>query len=131
MTSLAGFEALIRGLTVATHGRPFYSGWGLCEDLAPGADRGRRLALDELVAGALILYPRYLDPVAMKPCEPEQLLDRLSAARETAPRSALALGRLAHLSMRARYGLFNPIVRRLRARRGIRQGLGNGQGPDA
>ena len=119
MTSLAGFEALIRGLTVATHGRPFYSGWGLSEDLAPGADRGRRLSLDELVAGAMILYARYLDPVAMKPCSPEQLLDRLSAAREAAPRNALSIGRAAHLAMRARYGLLNPIVRALRNRRGV------------
>ncbi|MDP4023268.1 capsular biosynthesis protein [Methylobacterium sp. NEAU 140] len=119
MTSLAGFEALIRGLTVATHGRPFYAGWGLSEDLAPGADRGRRLALDELVAGAMILYPRYLDPVAMKPCTPEQLLDRLSEARAAAPPSALAIGRLAHLAMRVRYGLTNPIVRALRSRRGV------------
>ncbi|MDP4004130.1 capsular biosynthesis protein [Methylobacterium sp. NEAU K] len=119
MTSLAGFEALIRGLSVATHGRPFYSGWGLSEDLAPGADRGRRLTLDELVAGAMILYSRYLDPVAMKPCSPEQLLDRLSAAREAAPRSALSIGRTARLVMRARYGLLNPVVRALRSRRGV------------
>ncbi|SFL78047.1 capsular biosynthesis protein [Methylobacterium pseudosasicola] len=119
MTSLAGFEALIRGLSVATHGRPFYSGWGLSEDLAPGADRGRKLTLDELVAGAMILYSRYLDPVAMKPCSPERLLDRLSAAREAAPRTALSIGRTAHLVMRARYGLFNPIVRALRNRRGV------------
>ncbi|TXN19673.1 capsular biosynthesis protein [Methylobacterium sp. WL9] len=120
MTSLAGFEALIRGLTVAVHGRPFYAGWGLTEDLAPNADRGRRLALDELAAGALILYPRYLDPVAMKPCEPEQLLDRLSAVRDAAGPSRLAIGSVRHGVMRARYALLNPIVRRLRARRGVR-----------
>jgi capsular polysaccharide export protein len=119
MTSLAGFEALIRGLTVAVHGRPFYAGWGLSEDLAPGADRGRRLALDELVAGALLLYPLYLDPVAMKPCSAEQLLDRLSAARAAAGPSRLALSQGALLRMRARYVLLNPIVRRLRRKRGI------------
>ena len=122
MTSLAGFEALIRGLTVATHGRPFYAGWGLTEDLAPGADRGRRLALDELVAGALVLYPSYLDPVAMKPCTPERLLDRLSEARAAAPPSALALGAVRHAVMRARYALLNPVLRRLRARRGVGPG---------
>ena len=49
----------------------------------------------------------------------EQLLDRLSAAREAAPRSALSIGRTAHWIMRARYGLFNPIVRALRRRRGV------------
>lgn len=129
MTSLAGFEALIRGLTVATHGRPFYSGWGLSEDLLPGSDRGRRLTLDELVAGALILYPRYIDPVAMKPCTPEQLLDRLGAARENAPPTALSLSRTAQATMRVRYRLLNPIVQALRARRGV-DGAGgkSGQG---
>ncbi|KAB1069284.1 capsular biosynthesis protein [Methylobacterium soli] len=124
MTSLAGFEALIRGLTVAVHGRPFYSGWGLTEDLAPQAARGRHLALDELVAGALILYPRYLDPVAMKPCSPEQLLDRLSAARDAAPRTPLSLSRTGQTIMRARYAVLNPIVRYLRDRRGIARGSG-------
>ncbi|KAB1068260.1 capsular polysaccharide export protein, LipB/KpsS family [Methylobacterium planeticum] len=124
MTSLAGFEALIRGLTVAVHGRPFYSGWGLTEDLAPNAARGRTLVLDELVAGALILYPRYLDPVAMKPCSPEQLLDRLSAARDAAPRTPLSLSRTAQVMMRARYALLNPIMRYLRNRRGVSRGSG-------
>jgi capsular polysaccharide export protein len=119
MTSLAGFEALIRGLSVAAHGRPFYAGWGLTEDLAPEADRGRRLALDELVAGALLLYPLYLDPVCLKPCSAEQLLDRLAAARDAAGPSRLALSRTAILTMRARYALLNPIIRRLRTRRGV------------
>ena len=71
-------EALLRGLPVRCFGAPFYSGWGLTEDLAPGADRGRRLDLDALAAATLILYPSYIDPVAMKPCTPEHLLDRLS-----------------------------------------------------
>ncbi|GJE71638.1 capsular polysaccharide export protein, LipB/KpsS family [Methylorubrum podarium] len=124
MTSLAGFEALIRGLTVAVHGRPFYAGWGLTEDLAPGAGRGRTLSLDELVAGALILYPLYLDPVAMKPCTPEHLLDRLSEARAAAGPSRLALGAARHATMRLRYAVINPILRRLRARRGVRSESG-------
>ncbi|WP_405030566.1 capsular biosynthesis protein [Methylobacterium sp. WCS2018Hpa-22] len=122
MTSLAGFEALIRGLSVAVHGQPFYAGWGLTEDLAPGADRGRRLALDELVAGALLVYPLYLDPVAMKPCTPEQLLERLSQSREAAAPSKLALSRRAQTVMRLRYAVLNPIVRLIRARRGIGRG---------
>ena len=40
--------------------------------------RGRRLALDELVAGALILYPRYRDPATGLPCPPEVLIERLA-----------------------------------------------------
>jgi capsular polysaccharide export protein len=41
-------------------------------------DRGRLLALEELAAGALILYPRYLDPVTRQPCGPEAVIDRLA-----------------------------------------------------
>jgi capsular polysaccharide export protein len=81
IASLAGFEALLRGLQVATWGRPFYAGWGLTEDHDPPPGRGRRLSLDALVAAALILYPRYRDPVTGLPCEPELLLERL-AGRE-------------------------------------------------
>jgi capsular polysaccharide export protein len=76
MTSLAGFEALLRGLRVVVYGRPFYAGWGLTADLPP-FDRGRRLSLDQLVASALILYPRYLDPLTLLPCGPEILIERL------------------------------------------------------
>jgi capsular polysaccharide export protein len=96
MTSLAGFEALMRGKAVATCGMPFYAGWGLTEDSIRCARRMRRLALDELVAGALILYPRYLHPVAGYMCEIEELLDQLDALARATPkrRPASALRRL-------------------------------------
>lgn len=82
LTSLTGFEALLRGRSVACHGTPFYAGWGLTQDLGrvPGR-RGRKLALDELVAAVLILYPRYLDPVTGLPCPPEVLVSRMAADR--------------------------------------------------
>ena len=32
MTSLTGFDALLRGKRVVTYGQPFYAGWGLTED---------------------------------------------------------------------------------------------------
>lgn len=80
LTSLTGFEALLRGRDVTCHGMPFYAGWGLTRDLLPVSDRrGRMLTLDQLVAGVLILYPRYLDPVTGLPCEPETLIDRMVA----------------------------------------------------
>lgn len=76
-TSLFGFEALIRGKSVTTRGLPFYAGWGLTAD--PGSPRRtRRLSLDELVAGALILYPHYVDPQTGLPCTPEITVDRLA-----------------------------------------------------
>ncbi len=65
MTSLTGFDALLRGKKVVTYGQPFYAGWGLTEDHAENATaferRQRRLTLDELVAGALLHYPIYWD----------------------------------------------------------------------
>ena len=65
MTSLAGFDALLRGKHVVTHGQPFYAGWGLTDDRAVGgvalARRHRQLSLDELVAGTLLRYPIYWD----------------------------------------------------------------------
>jgi len=60
LTSQTGFEALLRGKEVTCHGQPFYAGWGLTTDLVPIARRTRRLTLDELVAGAFVLYPTYV-----------------------------------------------------------------------
>jgi len=79
LTSLTGFEALLRGREVTCHGTPFYAGWGLTRDLAAVPERrGRRLTLDQLVAAVLILYPRYLDPVTHLPCPPEILIHRMT-----------------------------------------------------
>ena len=61
MTSLVGFEALLRGLEVHVYGQPFYSGWGLTKDAHPPERRTRKLSLDQLVAGTYLLYPRYLN----------------------------------------------------------------------
>lgn len=84
-TSLAGFEALLRGRIVVTHGVPFYAGWGLTRDLGRVPDRrSARRTLDELVAAVLLLYPRYLDPISGLPCPPEILIHRLA----NRPRSA-------------------------------------------
>ncbi|MEO7100493.1 MAG: capsular polysaccharide biosynthesis protein [Luteolibacter sp.] len=62
MTSTVGFEALIRNVPVVTYGLPFYSGWGLTTDRLECPRRIRRLTLEELVCGALMKYPRYLNP---------------------------------------------------------------------
>lgn len=80
LTSLAGFEALLRGKEVIAHGVPFYAGWGLTRDLGPiPPRRTARRSLAELVAAVLILYPRYLDPVTRLPCPAEVLVDRMIA----------------------------------------------------
>jgi capsular polysaccharide export protein len=87
MTSLAGFEALLRGRHVRCYGQPFYAGWGLTSDVCPIARRTRRLTLDELVAGVLILYPTYISRVSGGIISVEQALDELLEWREQAGNS--------------------------------------------
>lgn len=90
LSSLTGFEALMRDRPVTVHGMPFYAGWGLTRDMAaPNPRRGRKLTIDQLVAGALILYPRYLDPVTNLPCGPEIMVERM-ANGSTSPISWLS-----------------------------------------
>ena len=82
ITSLAGFEALLRGKQVTCYGQPFYSGWGLTMDIAPVSRRTRRLSLNALVAGALILYPTYVNRTTGRFTTPERALDELLLWRE-------------------------------------------------
>jgi len=86
LTSLAGFEALLRGLEVWCHGLPFYAGWGLTHDVLSTPRRTRRLTLDELVAGALIAYPTYVHPGSGRFTTAEGALSSLSAWRAGGPR---------------------------------------------
>lgn len=86
LTSLAGFEALLRGKPVTAHGAPFYAGWGLTDDRCQIPRRGRRLSLDMLVAGALILYPRYVLRDGKNGfATPEIVVDHILSWREESP----------------------------------------------
>ncbi|WP_288130885.1 capsular polysaccharide biosynthesis protein [Microbulbifer sp.] len=100
LSSLSGFEALLRGVRVVTYGLPFYAGWGLTEDrlLSPqqgGLEelaavrrcqraRSRTLTLDELVAATLILYPSYVDPHSGDIVDVETAVQILQAQRSAA-----------------------------------------------
>jgi capsular polysaccharide export protein len=66
MSSLAGFEALLRGKKVSCYGHSFYAGWGLTHDRVPMPNRPRQLSVDELVAGAMYCFPRYMSRLAGK-----------------------------------------------------------------
>ncbi|WP_295185243.1 capsular polysaccharide biosynthesis protein [uncultured Brevundimonas sp.] len=81
LTSLTGFEALMRGKAVSVYGQPFYAGWGLTDDRLACERRSRRAGVDHLVHAALIAYPLYVTPEGW-PCEAEDLVDRLIAARD-------------------------------------------------
>jgi capsular polysaccharide export protein len=82
MTSLVGFEALLRGKRVVVYGIPFYAGWGLTEDRHPALRRTRRLTIDELVCGVLLRYPRYLDRTTGRFTTPEATIARLLVERD-------------------------------------------------
>jgi len=79
MTSLLGFEALIRGVPVTTLGAPFYAGWSLTNDLGtPPTRRNTRPTLAQLCHAVLIDYPRYFDPKTGQPCPAEVAVHRLA-----------------------------------------------------
>jgi capsular polysaccharide export protein len=103
ITSLLGFEALIRGIPVTCLGAPFYAGWGLTTDKSPIPARRLHRAdgtalprpdLTQLIHAALIAYPRYWDPVSRQPCPPEVIIDRLAAGTLPAGPTNRLLSRL-------------------------------------
>ena len=74
MTSTSGLEAILRGKKVVCYGRPFWAGWGLSDDKKPQPRRYRSLSSDELIAGAYLLYPRYIHPLNLEACEARDLV---------------------------------------------------------
>ena len=84
ITSLGGFEALLRGLKVTTLGAPFYSGWGLTGDRQAIERRTRRLTVREVFAAAYLLYPSYFDPDTGHQVELEDVVSRLSSRQSLA-----------------------------------------------
>ena len=82
LTSLAGFEALLRQREVHTWGLPFYAGWGLSHDRLRCDRRQRQLQLDELVYASLVAYPRYMSRTSGLFIEPEEAIDELCRWRE-------------------------------------------------
>ncbi|NQZ03464.1 hypothetical protein [Idiomarina sp.] len=84
MTSLCGFEGLLRGKRVTCYGQPFYSGWGLTSDKSPNERRTKQVDLSTLIYCALVLYARYVDPESGSKVTPEQTV-QLLAERRTQP----------------------------------------------
>ncbi|MEP1613887.1 MAG: capsular polysaccharide biosynthesis protein [Roseobacter sp.] len=84
MTSLLGFEALLRGVPVTTLGVPFYAGWELTRDLAHIPPRRRaQPSIEGLVHACLIDYPRYLHPDLQTPCPVEAMIRWLALPENT------------------------------------------------
>jgi capsular polysaccharide export protein len=93
LTSLAGFEALINGVPVTTVGAPFYSGWGLTDARQKTGRRTRNLTLEEVFAGAYLLYPKYIDPETSRESTLSEVIEifqeRLSEIEIVTPQMAL------------------------------------------
>lgn len=77
LTSLSGFEALLRGKRVTTYGRPFYAGFGLTTDYLAERKVEVPITINELVAGTLVVYPQYWDWQTEQFCRPEDVCYRL------------------------------------------------------
>lgn len=94
ISSLTGFEALLRGKSVVCYGLPFYAGFGLTDDVIEVNNTlkvnalGRRtrpnlppLTLEELIYATLIDYPMYHLPHKMGLATPEQVIAHLHDQR--------------------------------------------------
>ncbi|MFT6458201.1 capsular polysaccharide biosynthesis protein [Pseudophaeobacter arcticus] len=109
MTSLLGFEALLRGAKVTTLGMPFYAGWGLTTDKVPAPRwRTARPDLLGLAHAVLIDYPRYFDPITNRPCPPEVVVERLISGELPQP----GLGNRSLSKLQGIFATYAPLWRR-------------------
>ena len=65
-TSQMGFEALLVGCECICFGMPFYAGWGVTIDKSICSRREKKLTIEEIFAGAYILYTHYYNPYEKK-----------------------------------------------------------------
>jgi len=105
MTSLTGFEALMRGKKVATYGMPFYAGWGLTTDTCEFSRRGKKLQLDALVYSVLCVYARYVNWPAGASYSPEALTADIAANARSSKIKAGPLAPFTRLGRKAKYFL--------------------------
>ncbi len=84
VSSLTGFEALIRGLPVRCFGLPFYAGWGATTDALTSPRRTRPRSALEIFAAAYLLYARYIDPMSGQACDAQTAVERLIELRARA-----------------------------------------------
>ena len=85
MTSLGGFEALLRDVPVTTWGLPFYAGWGLSDDELVdhpwiAKRRGRKLDMEMLIHECLIQYPSYISNFTKQLTQPECIIEEIAKA---------------------------------------------------
>ncbi|AEG56762.1 capsular polysaccharide biosynthesis protein [Sinorhizobium meliloti] len=84
ITSLMGFEALLRGIPVTCYGMPFYAGWGVTSDQAANARRNRCLLIQEIFAATYLLHSRYFCIDTAAPVALERVIRSLAIRSGTA-----------------------------------------------
>ncbi|TCM52729.1 capsular polysaccharide export protein [Rhizobium sp. PP-F2F-G48] len=94
ITSLSGFEALIRGIPVTCLGMPFYAGWGATDDRQLCPRRTVRRSTTEIFAAAYILYPRYFDPSLRTELDFEGALALLAGMRQRQGEASALAGKV-------------------------------------
>lgn len=83
VTSLAGFEALLRGIKVTTLGCPFYAGWGVTDDRQVNPRRTRKLTVEQIFAVAYLTYAKYFDPNEGTEIKLESVIDKIVSEKAT------------------------------------------------
>lgn len=83
ITSLTGFEALLRGKKVTTFGTPFYAGWGLTDDRGLIRNRNIKRSIEEVFFCAYILYPTYFSLKEGKIVSIEKIIDEIISAKKS------------------------------------------------
>lgn len=91
MTSLSGFEALVRGKSVTVYGSPFYAGWGLTDDRLEFPQRTARLTTAGLLYVCLVEYCRCVNWDTRMLTSPEYVIQQLASERAALSGSERAL----------------------------------------
>ncbi len=94
LTSLVGFEALLKKKKVVCYGLPFYAGFGLTQDKVSTLRRSKVRTLSELCFLTLIQYPRYLHPDSELDTSAESTIDILTSQDITIKTGISHIGRL-------------------------------------
>ncbi|WP_050577273.1 hypothetical protein [Pseudomonas cremoricolorata] len=87
ITSLGGFEALLRGIKVTAFGCPFYAGWGVTDDRQPNSRRTRKLTVAEIFAIAYLRYAQYYDLTTGQQVQHEDVVQAIAKEMGGIPRS--------------------------------------------
>lgn len=109
MTSLVGFEGLLRDKSTVTYGLPFYSGWGITHDIYEIPERNKKLKIDELIIGCLIYYPRYFNHLRRHFTKPEEVVRLLDDQRKKLTSNKIKDGWLYRQARKIRH-LINAVI---------------------